>query len=125
MIRSLDEATAIFVELDEKYGTRASKIPIVYNPALKTSLARTHFAGRNPTMFDFSKISLNLDYDSFKQVVLHEYAHYLAITKDGVTGHNVVFRNYCNELGCWNNQASFKDVQAIESTMQIMKENEQ
>ena len=71
----------MFNELDRMTGQNTKSIPVSFNGRLKKSLGRYRFFSISftPCSFEFSSTLKHMSYDEVKQIVIHEYAHYLEI----------------------------------------------
>lgn len=113
MKRTLNEVKEILMELDNKYGVKTAHLPILHNSRLKNSLGRCHYDNNKPTKFDFSTLTLNLEYDAFKQIVMHEWSHAYTIIVHNEKGHGKNFKATCQMIGCDNDGTKFIDVDSL------------
>ena len=93
----------MFDELDEQTGAYTSHIEVKFNGRLKTTLGRYRYFNCDctPFSFEFSSVLKNLPYDEVKQVVIHEYAHFLrnSYWHKGNYGHDSEFKKIVRSLG--------------------------
>lgn len=97
-----DDLRRMFDELDEQTGAYTSHIEVKFNGRLKTILGRyRHFTDGTPFSFEFSSVLKNLPYDEVKQIVIHEYSHYLrnSYLHIGDYGHDEEFKRIVRALG--------------------------
>lgn len=113
-MRTIQEVFEILVELDKAYGVETSHAQILHNKRLSKSLGRCHYKGNTITKFDFSSLALNLDYETFKHIVMHEWAHaYNKIVHNGY-GHDASFKQVCSMIGCKFDGTKCSDIHALE-----------
>lgn len=113
-MRTIQEVFEILVELDKAYGVKTSHAQILHNKRLSKSLGRCHYKGNTITKFDFSTLALNLDYETFKHIVMHEWAHaYNKIVHNG-SGHDATFKQTCAMIGCKYDGTKCYDNDALE-----------
>ena len=98
-----EDLRKMFDELDEQTGEYTSHIEVKFNGRLKTTLGKfTYFTNDYvPVSFEFASILKNLSYDEMKQIVIHEYAHYLRNCRwhKGNYGHDAKFKQIVRSLG--------------------------
>lgn len=118
--RTIKEIRQIMNELDEKYGFDTSCLPILHNKRLSRALGRCHYLNGVPSKFDFSTLCLNFEYEPFKQIIMHEWAHaYNKVVYNG-TGHDKSFKQVCKMIGCVNDGTKINDLDAINTAKQYM-----
>lgn len=93
--------------------------PILINNRLRTTLGRVCYKRVNnddeeailPSKIEFSKnFILNSSDEDIKEVILHEAAHYIAITLTGERhGHDKYFKSICEKIGTANDKTFFVD----------------
>lgn len=120
MERTIEEVYQILQELDKKYGIQTSHVQVLHNKRLTKALGRCHIKNKKLEKFDFSTLAFNLDYDTFKQLVMHEWSHAYDRIIYGGWGHGATFKQTCEMIGCTNNGTTCKDIEAIEIAKQKM-----
>ena len=97
-----EDLREIFNELDELTGEYTSHIEVKFNGRLKKTIGRyRHFTDGTPFSFEFSSVLKNLPYDEVRQIVIHEYSHYLrnSYWHKGNYGHDEEFKRIVRSLG--------------------------
>ena len=97
-----EDLRKIFDELDKISGACTSHIEVKFNGKLKKTIGRyRHFEDGTPFSFEFSSVLKNLPYDYVRQIVIHEYAHYLrnSVYHKGNYGHDSEFKKIVMALG--------------------------
>ena len=97
-----EDLRKMFDELDEQTGAYTSHIEVKFNGRLKSTIGRyRHFTDGTPFSFEFSSLLKNLSYDEVKQIVIHEYSHFLrnSYWHKGVYGHDAEFKRIVRSLG--------------------------
>lgn len=93
----------MFNELDRMTGQSTKSIPVGFNGRLKRSLGRYRFltVSFEPHSFEFSSTLKHMSYDEVKQIVIHEYAHYLrnSVYAKGHFNHDKEFKRIVRNLG--------------------------
>lgn len=102
MKRKISEVVAIIREVDMARGTDLSCLEVKHNGRLTRALGRCNYNRftSEATSLEFSTITMNMEYEPFRQVVLHEVAHAIQMTEQGETGHGKNFKQICKEIGC-------------------------
>ena len=93
----------MFNELDRMTGQNTKSIPVGFNGRLKRALGRYLFftPSFTPHSFEFNSILKHMSYDEVKQIVIHEYAHYLrnSVYAKGQFNHDKEFKRIVRNLG--------------------------
>ena len=93
----------MFNELDRMTGQNTKSIPVGFNGRLKRALGRYRFfnVSFTPHSFEFSSTLKHMSYDEVKQIVIHEYAHYLrnSVYAKGQFNHDKEFKRIVRSLG--------------------------
>ena len=93
----------MFNELDRMTGQNTKSIPVGFNGRLKKALGRYRFynVSFTPHSFEFSSTLKHMSYDEVKQIVIHEYAHYLrnSVYTKGHFNHDKEFKRIVRSLG--------------------------
>lgn len=107
-----DDVVKVLKEASEKVNYPCDKIPVVISKKLTTTGGYftgifTEVLGRKiylrPHSFTFSYFYLNgvMKEDDVKQLILHEYCHFLTIDKSREShGHDDLFKKNCKRVGC-------------------------
>ena len=120
MKRTIKEVYDILKELDTKYGIKTHHVEVALNKRLTKSLGRCHFANKQVVKFDFSMLAFHLDYEPFKQLVMHEWSHAYNTMIHGGKGHDATFKQVCHMIGCTNDGTTCKDKEALEIARESM-----
>lgn len=102
-------------------------VPVKINKRLTATLGRVKYTRINnailPAAIEFSYIFLETATDeSIEQVILHECAHYLVAKITHVRhGHDIVFKEMCQKLGCTNNTAHYEALQRKDNSNSAYK----
>ena len=93
----------MFNELDRMTGQNTKSIPVSFNGRFRTSLGRYQFfsVSFEPHSFEFNSSLKHMSYDEVKQIVIHEYAHYLrnSVYAKGQFNHDKEFKRIVRSLG--------------------------
>ena len=93
----------MFNELDRMTGQNTKSIPVSFNGRFRTSLGRYQFfsVSFEPHSFEFNSSLKHMSYDEVKQIVIHEYAHYLrnSVYAKGHFNHDKEFKRIVRSLG--------------------------
>ena len=93
----------MFNELDRMTGQNTKSIPVGFNGRLKKALGRYRFfnVSFTPYGFEFNSTLKHMSYDEVKQIVIHEYAHYLrnSVYAKGQFNHDKEFKRIVRSLG--------------------------
>lgn len=109
---TLDDVREIFKELDDKTGLHGAELGIYnvnsFRVLGKLDLRGTDKDGYIPHHFEFSDTLLDKrnGYELFREVVIHEYCHYVATVRHGTDcQHDERFAEVCHELADNEEQA--------------------
>ncbi len=96
MKRTIKEVRMLLKELDEKYGIKTSDVEIKLNRRYTRTLGVCFTKGKEVVKFEFSELFFNLDYETFTQIIKHEWSHaYDKIVYNG-KGHGKTFKMTCD-----------------------------
>lgn len=120
MERTIKEVRMLLKELDEKYGIKTSDVEIKLNRRYTRTLGVCFTKGKEVVKFEFSELFFNLDYETFTQIVKHEWSHaYDRIVYNG-KGHGKTFKMTCDMVGCIYDGTKCYDHNAIEQAQNNM-----
>lgn len=117
-------------ELDEMTGLSGADLPLKVTKTQKTlaSFVYTTFrrgqivTDRVPTRFEFSRLALSCDEETLKEIVKHEYAHYMAlVTYRDKCGHDYRFKKMCKQIGASANEPTFSSNSIEEQSLKLAK----
>lgn len=105
---NIQDVKNIIVEVNKEHGYTLD-LPIKQNNRLEKVVAYCSIEYNRateelyPTRLEFGRDILNVDdYDTLKQIVLHEYAHAIATDKYHCDcGHDDRFVDICKQIGCY------------------------
>lgn len=123
-MRTLNEVMEIVRDVDAKCGTTLAYVPFKVNNRLQTTAGRcVHTRNtKNVVRIELSKTTMNLDYEAFRQVVLHELAHGVEVQRHGTTDHGARFKEICASIGCYEDEVRSKNVESfVKAKAQISK----
>jgi len=92
---------AEIARLDAQTGLNGRALPILFSRAQKT-LGEFAHNGRQPVRFRFSRLRFEApDFpdESARDVIRHEYAHYMDFMRNGSTSHGPKWKACCREIG--------------------------
>ena len=128
---TLKDVRNILVELDEMTGLNGASLDLKQNNG-KRVLASHVFQNvrdasgkivqRRPVRFEFSKLSLSCDMDTLREIVKHEYAHYMALVKyNDNCGHDWRFKEMCKQIGANANETTYTNQSIMQASVKLAK----
>ena len=128
---NVQDVRNILNELDEKTGMSTKDMTIDVKNTTKTLASCVHrvyrdvygnVVKRQCVRFEVSKLILNCNYDTLKEVMKHEYAHFMSIqVYQDNCGHDSRFKEMCRKIGANFNEVSVSTKDIEEQSRKMAK----
>lgn len=114
-MRTIKEVMAIVCEVEAISGEVLQDFPYKVNGRLTKTAGRCRSSRSTGQVIgiELSKTTMNLDYNNFRQVVLHELAHAIEIKRHGDSNHGERFKRICASIGCYEDGVRMTDTEAF------------
>ena len=128
---NVNDVRNILDELDNMTGMSTKDMTIEVKNTTKTLASCVHRIYRDSygnvkkrqcVRFEVSKLILNCNYETLKEVMKHEYAHFMSTTiyQDNC-GHDSRFKEMCRKIGAEFNEVSVNTTDIEEQSLKMAK----
>ena len=129
-MRTLKFVRGIIKELDAQTGLDGASLELKRNKTTRQlgcfTYSKTRFMDGgsfySPKSFTFSEVVLDCDDETIREIVKHEYAHYMAlVTYNDSCNHDYRFKEMCRQIGANANEPTFSNESVKNSLIQKAK----
>ena len=128
---TLKDVRKMLKELDEITGFNGAGLELKTTNTKRTLASHVHritrtpygeVVSRTPVRFEFSKLILSCDEETLREVVKHEYAHYMALVEyNDNCGHDWRFKKMCEVIGASADEPTFTNNSIQEQSVKMAK----
>ena len=128
---NVQDVRNILNELDEMSQMSTKDMTIEVKNTTKTLASCVHrvyrdccgnVVKRQCVRFEVSKLVLNCNYDTLREVIKHEYAHFMSIqVYQDNCGHDSRFKEMCRKIGATFNEVSVSTKDIEEQSLKMAK----